>query len=86
MTSENYNSEIDNRLYFQACFNICQQCGGDFVAPVSCEECLSLPDSEDLEAEWTYSIMNSLREEEYQKLKKDMAKNPEKLEEILTHY
>jgi hypothetical protein len=83
--TEDY-SEIEDRLYSQACFNICQQCGSDWEAPASCEECLTPPDPEDELAKWDYDMMNTLREEEYQRLKKELVKNPEKLEEILTHY
>jgi hypothetical protein len=72
MTSKDY----DLRLYSQACFNVCQACGGDFDAPISCEECLLGEDAD---------MMDCTREYEYQRLKKILSDNPEKLEEILTH-
>lgn len=75
-------SKYDSRLYSQACFNVCQACGGDFVAPISCEECII---EEDSEADFFIS-MNSVRDDEYQKLKVILATHPEKLEEILTDY
>lgn len=73
------SSEYDARLYSQACFNVCQVCGEDFVAPRNCEECL-------LDEDETFLSIDSIRDGEYQRLKKIFEMTPEKLEEILTHY